>query len=152
MTAKTAHGEHATSPYVIVKMHTDAGLTGLGEATVSALWSGETQGTVLALIREYLAPALVGRDPRDITAIRRTMDFLVKLNPFTKSALEMACWDLAGKSAGLPVWQLLGGRVRDRVLRLRGMLLPLCSPANPYWFPVGALLTCQPPRDSPPPP
>lgn len=115
MTAKTAHGEHATSPYVIVKMHTDQGLTGLGEATVSALWSGETQGTVLALIREYLAPALLGRDPRDITAIRRTMDFLVKLNPFTKSALEMACWDLAGKSAGLPVWQLLGGKVRDRV-------------------------------------
>ncbi|MFM7869496.1 MAG: mandelate racemase/muconate lactonizing protein, partial [Planctomycetaceae bacterium] len=98
MTAKTAHGEHATSPYVIVKVHTDQGLIGLGEATVSALWSGETQGTVLALIREYLAPALLGRDPRDMTSIRRTMDFLVKLNPFTKSAIEMACWDLAGKS------------------------------------------------------
>ncbi|MEN9557574.1 MAG: hypothetical protein RLZZ232_3860 [Planctomycetota bacterium] len=115
MTAKTAHGEHATSPYVIVKVETDSGLIGLGEATVSALWSGETQGTVLALIREYLAPALIGHDPRDITAIRRVMDFLVKLNPFTKSALEMAMWDLAGKSAGLPVYQLLGGKARDRV-------------------------------------
>lgn len=115
MTARTAHGEHVTSPYVIVKVHTDQGLIGLGEATVSALWSGETQGTVLSLIREYLAPALIGRDPRDITAIRRTMDFLVKLNPFTKSALEMAMWDLAGKAAGLPVYQLLGGKVKDRI-------------------------------------
>lgn len=115
MTAKTAHGEHATSPYVIVRVETDSGLIGLGEATVSALWSGETQGTVLTLIREYLAPALIGHDPRDITAIRRVMDFLVKLNPFTKSALEMALWDLAGKSAGLPVYQLLGGKARNLI-------------------------------------
>lgn len=115
LTAKTAHGEHATSPYVIVRVHTDAGITGLGEATVSALWSGETQGTVLTLIREYLAPAVIGRDPRDITSIRRTLDFLVKQNPFTKATLEMACWDIAGKAAGVPVWRLLGGRVRDKV-------------------------------------
>jgi muconate cycloisomerase len=115
LTAKTAHGEHATSPYVIVRMHTDAGITGLGEATVSALWSGETQGTVLTLIREYLAPALIGRDPRDITSVRRTMDFLVKQNPFTKATLEMACWDIAGKAVNAPVWRLLGGRVRDKV-------------------------------------
>lgn len=100
MTAKTAHGEHATSPYVIVKVHTDQGLIGLGEATVSALWSGETQGTVLALIREYLAPALLGRDPRDITSIRRTMDFLVKLNPFTKSCLRWRAGIWRGSRSG----------------------------------------------------
>src|SRR6476620_11153697 len=100
MTAKTAHGEHVTSPYVIVKVHTDAGLVGLGEATISGLWSGETQA---------------GKDPRDITAARRAMDFVIKLNPFTKAAVEMALWDIAGKAVGLPVYQLLGGKVRDRV-------------------------------------
>ena len=42
MTTKTAHGEHVTSDYVIVRVHTDEGLVGLGEATVSALWTGET--------------------------------------------------------------------------------------------------------------
>ena len=115
MTAKTAHGEHATSPYVIVRVHTDEGLTGLGEATVSALWSGETQGTVMALLREYIGPVLLGRDPRDITAIRRAMEFVVKLNPFTRAAVEMAMWDIAGKAVGLPVYQLLGGKARDRV-------------------------------------
>ncbi|MFO0801727.1 MAG: mandelate racemase/muconate lactonizing enzyme family protein [Gemmataceae bacterium] len=115
LTAKTAHGEHAVSPYVLVKIHTDAGITGLGEATISGLWSGETQAGTVAAIAEYIAPQLLGMDPRDITACRRAMDFIIKLNPFTKSAAEMALWDIAGKSAGLPVYQLLGGKVRDRV-------------------------------------
>lgn len=115
LTAKTAHGEHVVSPYVIVKVHTDAGLVGLGEATISGLWSGETQAGCVAAITEYIAPQLVGRDPRDITAARRAMDFIIKLNPFTKAAVEMALWDIAGKAVALPVYQLLGGKVRDRV-------------------------------------
>jgi muconate cycloisomerase len=115
MTAKTAHGEHAVSPYVIVKVHTDVGLVGLGEATISGLWSGETQAGSVAAIRNFISPVLVETDPRDITAARRAMDFMIKLNPFTKAAVEMALWDIAGKSAGLPVYQLLGGKVRDRV-------------------------------------
>lgn len=115
LTAKTAHGEHATSPYVIVKMHTDQGITGLGEATISGLWSGETQSGTVSAIRDYIAPSLIGKDPRDIQSIRKSMDFVIKLNPFTKSAVEMAAWDIFGKSVGLPVYQLLGGKVRDRV-------------------------------------
>jgi muconate cycloisomerase len=115
MTAKTAHGEHATSPYVMVKVHTDAGLVGLGEATISGLWSGETQAGTVAAITDYIAPVLVGTDPRDITAARRAMDFMIKLNPFTKAAVEMALWDIAGKAVGLPVYRLLGGKLRDRV-------------------------------------
>jgi muconate cycloisomerase len=115
MTAKTAHGEHATSPYVLVKVHTDAGHVGLGEATISGLWSGETQAGTVAAINDYIAPQLVGKDPRDITAARRAMDFVIKLNPFTKAAVEMALWDVAGKAAGVPVYRLLGGKVRDRV-------------------------------------
>ncbi len=115
MTAKTAHGEHATSAYVVVKVHTDDGLVGLGEATISGLWSGETQAGAFSVIRDYLAPQLVGTDPRNITAARRAMDFIIKLNPFTKAAVEMALWDIAGKAVGLPVYQLLGGKVRDKV-------------------------------------
>ena len=115
LTAKTAHGEHAVSPYVIVKVHTDAGIVGLGEATISGLWSGETQAGTVAAIAEYIAPQLIGTDPRNITAARRAMDFVIKLNPFTKAAVEMALWDIAGKAVGLPVYQLLGGKVRDRV-------------------------------------
>jgi L-alanine-DL-glutamate epimerase-like enolase superfamily enzyme len=115
MTTKTAHGDHHTSDYVVVKVHTDEGLVGLGEATVSALWSGETSSGTVAAIRDLLGPALIGKDPTQITEIRGLMDFLIKLNPFTKAAIEMALWDLAGKAAGLPVYQLLGGKVRDRI-------------------------------------
>jgi muconate cycloisomerase len=115
LTAKTAHGEHATSLFVLVKVHTDQGIVGLGEATISALWSGETQGGTVAAIRDFIAPVLVGKDPRDITAARRAMDFMIKLNPFTKAAVEMALWDIAGKAVGQPVWRLLGGKCRDRV-------------------------------------
>jgi muconate cycloisomerase len=115
LTAKTAHGEHAVSPYVIVRVHTDDGLVGLGEATISGLWSGETQAGTVAAITDYIAPHLVGKDPRNIAAARRAMDFVIKLNPFTKAAVEMALWDIAGKAVGLPVYQLLGGKVRDRV-------------------------------------
>jgi muconate cycloisomerase len=62
-----------------------------------------------------LAPALVGRDPTNITAARAVMDRELKLNPFTKAAVEMALWDLAGKAAGMPVYRLLGGKARDCV-------------------------------------
>jgi len=115
LSAKTAHGEHATSLFVIVRVHTDQGLVGLGEATISALWSGETQAGTVAAINDYIAPILVGKDPRDITAARRAMDHQITLNPFTKAAVEMALWDIAGKAAGVSVYQLLGGKVRDRV-------------------------------------
>lgn len=111
----TAHGEHRVSPYVIVRVHTDQGLVGLGEATVSPRWSGETSAGCVAALREFIEPALVGRDPRQITQLRRTMDVVLKRNPFTKAAVEMALWDLVGKAAGMPVWQLLGGKVRDEI-------------------------------------
>jgi muconate cycloisomerase len=113
MVTKTAHGDHHTSDYVIVRLHTDAGLVGLGEATVSALWSGETSTSCAAALRDLIGPALAGADPFAITAIRKRMDFLIKLNPFTKAAVEMALWDIAGKVLAVPVYQLLGGKVRD---------------------------------------
>jgi muconate cycloisomerase len=115
LTTRTAHGPHSVSQYVIVRVHTDAGLIGLGEATVSAIWSGETERGTIAAIEQWIAPALIGKDPREINALRMRMDEAIKFNPFTKAAVEMALWDLAGKAAGVPVYQLLGGKVRDRI-------------------------------------
>ncbi len=115
MGTRTAHGDHITSNYVIVKVHTDQGIVGLGEATCSALWSGETAASTHAAITNLLAPGLIGKDPTNITACRRVMDFLIKLNPFTKSAIEMALWDISGKAAGVPVYTMLGGKLRDEI-------------------------------------
>lgn len=115
LTTKTAHGEHIDSPYVIVRVHTDEGLVGLGEATLAPRWSGETSPGCVAAIRDLIAPALTGADPMQINVLRARMDRLISLNPFTKAAVEMALYDLAGKAAGVPVYHLLGGKVRDAI-------------------------------------
>ena len=69
LTTKTAHGEHIDSPYVIVRIHTDTDLVGLGEATVAPRWSGETSRGCVAAIEELIAPALIGADPTQINAL-----------------------------------------------------------------------------------
>ena len=113
LTTKTAHGEHIDSPYVIVRVHTDEGLIGLGEAALSPRWSGETSPGCVAAIRQILDPALRGANPQDVNACLERINRAIKQNPFTKAAVEMALWDLAGKAAGLPVYRLLGGKLRE---------------------------------------
>lgn len=115
LTTRTAHGDHVTSDYVIVKIHTDTEHIGLGEGTVAARWSGETSHSCVAAIDDLLAPALRNADPTEIAKLRAVMDRELKLNPFTKAAIEMALWDLAGKSAGVPVYKLLGGKLHDTI-------------------------------------
>ena len=51
------------------------------------------------MLADLIGPALMGTDPTQISALRKLMDFLTKLNPFTKAAVEMALWDIAGKAA-----------------------------------------------------
>jgi muconate cycloisomerase len=113
MTTKTAHGEHVVTEIAIIRVHTDDGLVGLGEATVAARWTGETSQSCVAAIEQIIGPALVGADPLNINVARQTLDTVLKQNPFTKSGVEMALWDLLGKATGKPVYQLLGGKVRD---------------------------------------
>lgn len=113
LTTKTSHGEHVVSPYVILRVHTDVGLVGLGEATLAPRWSGETSPGCVAVIEGLIAPALIGEDPRDIPLLCRKMDSVIKHNPFTKAAVEMALWDLKGKEAEQPVYELLGGKTRQ---------------------------------------
>lgn len=115
----TSLGVHNLSDYVLVRLLTDAGIEGAGEATVSALWSGETVWSCRAVIEKIFAPVLVGCEVSDIAEIARRMDFACKHNWFAKSAVEMACWDAWGKAEGKPVYDLLGGAQRDRSFRCR---------------------------------
>lgn len=101
-------GAHAVSRYVFVAIDTDAGLTGWGEATVVPLWSGETQGGAEALIRDYFAPVLAGRDPMEYPVLIGEMDKIID-NPFTKAAMEMALLDIVGQARQIPIYDLLGG-------------------------------------------
>ena len=115
----SALGQHTVSNYVIVRVATDAGIDGVGEATVMPRWSGETVWGTTALIENVFAPLLIGCDPFDVEAIDSLMDKAAANNWFAKSAIEMACWDIQGKDAGKPVYELLGGAVRPLAIRCR---------------------------------
>lgn len=112
---KGARGSHTTSPFLLVKVHTDEGLTGLGEVSSTPGWSGEDQVTAAHVVATYIEPYLVGQDPTEITRLSREMSRVVAGNTFTKAGIEIALWDLLGKAAGLPLYRLLGGKVREFV-------------------------------------
>src|SRR5206468_2566670 len=101
-------GSHTTSPFLLVKIHTDDGLIGLGEVSCTARWSGEDQFTAKHFIDEYFSPMLAGEDPTNIDRLNTKFTAPVAGNQFTKSGIEMALWDLLGKSRGVGVYQLLG--------------------------------------------
>lgn len=115
----SALGRHDESQFVLIKLLTDDGLEGAGEATATVRWSGETVWGVQALIDRVLAPLVCGLelDPakslESIAAIDRKIDAAVQHNWFAKSAIEMACWDVLGKASGKPVYELLGGACRS---------------------------------------
>jgi mannonate dehydratase len=101
---------------VIVRIDTsDDGLYGLGCATFT-----QRAAAVVATVEEHFAPLLIGRNPADITEIVRSLHFsgYWRSGPVVNNALsgvDMALWDIAGKRAGVPVYELLGGRVRGDV-------------------------------------
>ncbi len=101
--------------WVFVKVETDQpGLYGWGEATLE--W--KTRGVVGSI--EDFEPIVAGRDPRNVTQIVELLNKaafwpLGVIGLTALSAIEQACWDIMGKDQGKPVWQLLGGKVRDRV-------------------------------------
>lgn len=115
----SALGRHEVSEYLLLRVETDAGLTGVGEATVIPRWSGETVWSAQAIVDRVFAPRLQGVDPFDIQTLNRILDQAAQGNWFAKSALEMACWDIQGLAQNKAVYELLGGPVRDRTIRCR---------------------------------
>src|SRR6187431_1444161 len=106
---------HSVSPFLLVKIHTDEGIVGLGEASCTPRWSGEDQVTAAHFINHYLAPTLVGENPIEVEQLAGKFRLAFARNFFTKSAIEMALWDIAGKASNKPVCELLGGKVREFV-------------------------------------
>ena len=111
-------GSHSVSPFLLVKVHADNGLVGIGEVSCTPRWSGEDQVSAAHFINSYFAPLLVGESLTEVADIQRLTEkyeFPVAGNHFTKAGLEMALWDLLGKALKKPVYELLGGKVRDFV-------------------------------------
>ena len=106
-------GNELTGQHTLVRLTTDSGITGLGQ---SACW-GYPQG--VAGVLDELTPLLIGADPFRIEHLwhlaYRARPFRSNLLSAAVSAIDLALWDIKGKALELPVWELLGGRTRDRV-------------------------------------
>jgi len=107
----------AYGPCDLVRVETDEGITGIGEACPAFEFTGDTLWSVQDVIGEYLGPSVIGSDPFDVEAINHVWErelFTVG-NQAARAAVEMALWDLQGKALGRPLCDLIGGRSRDGV-------------------------------------
>ncbi len=105
----------------IVGVETACGLVGYGEVCPLGPFylSAYAKGVRCGL--GELAPHLIGLDPRDVAVVNQRMDQALKGHPYVKSGIDIACWDILGKSTGLPVCTLLGGRFGDSVRLYRAI-------------------------------
>lgn len=116
------HGSYAMSEgrvvaelsSTVVRLTTDDGLSGWGEACPlgTTYLPAHAEGARAAL-RE-MTPALLGADPREISLVRQRMDRALRGHDYAKSPVDIACWDLLGKATGCSVATLLGGRQQER--------------------------------------
>jgi L-alanine-DL-glutamate epimerase-like enolase superfamily enzyme len=105
----------------VVRVETDAGIAGHGEVCpLGPVYLPAYARGVRAGLEE-LAPQLLGSDPTQLEKLNRRMDYLLKGHPYVKSAVDMACWDILGQAAGMPVCDLLGGRYGDDFVLYRAI-------------------------------
>jgi L-alanine-DL-glutamate epimerase-like enolase superfamily enzyme len=102
--------------FCLVRVDTDAGITGWGEA-----FSYSCRRAVVAAVRDMIAPLAVGRDATDIAGLHAEIQKRLHIfgrfgiTAFALSGLDIALWDIAGKAAGKPLHDLLGGARRERL-------------------------------------
>ena len=95
-----------------VKIETDAGITGWGEGTPWGHTYVPAHGPGIRAGIETMASFVLGLDPRRVLDVERAMDLALPGHLYSKSPIDMACWDIAGKAAGLPIADLMGGGSR----------------------------------------
>ncbi len=99
----------------VVAVETDTGVMGWGECCpLGPVYLPSYAAGVRAGLAE-LAPQLIGENPLELTKLNRTMDAKLKGHPYVKSPIDVACWDILGQVAGLPICSLLGGRYGEDV-------------------------------------
>ncbi len=98
------------SSHIVLRLHTDEGLNGIAECP--AVFE---HGVTMTVISDHLGPAVIGMDPRQPDLLHQKMDRILAGHNMAKYAIEVACYDVAGKAAGLPICALLGGQHRDAV-------------------------------------
>lgn len=110
-----ARGSHDRSDFLLVRVVTSEGVTGLGEVSATLTWSGEDSTTAQHVISTVIAPTLVGQPLTSIAALEGRIDKVLAGNLFTKAGISMALWDALARTIGVPLAALLGGPIRSSV-------------------------------------
>ncbi|MGE5538585.1 MAG: mandelate racemase/muconate lactonizing enzyme family protein [Gemmatimonas sp.] len=122
-------GNWATQPILLVRVDTDAGITGWGEAFGHA-----SSPVTMTAVSRIVADLAVGREADDIAGVMRDLtrrtQSMARSGPvqFALSGLDIALWDIAGKAAGKPVWQLLGAPRAPRAITAYASLFRIGTP------------------------
>ena len=106
---KTALRTVETLDDVAVRVIADDGTVGYGEAPPTAVITGDTTGSILCAIQDYIRPALVGMELDDLDAVMKRLNGCLVHNTSPKAAVDMALYDLWAKGKGQPLYRLLGG-------------------------------------------
>ena len=107
------YGVFSTATPVVVTIFTDEGFVGYGECDPWPLFTGDSSDVSTLILQKHLAPMLIGADPTNINEIHRRMNAIIRGQHLTKSAIDMACYDILGKSTNMPIHKILGGKRRD---------------------------------------
>ncbi len=102
-------GEGMPFEFILARAHTDDGISGVGECPPLPPLSPENQVVVTEMIKRWIAPNIMGMDPFDLEGIWEKMDYWAPTYPMAKAAIDMALWDIMGRSLNVPVYKLLGG-------------------------------------------
>ena len=111
---KTAERTAYSISNIVVRITSDTGETGFGEAPPTAVITGDTKGSIRCAVEEFIAPALIGMEIQDIDGISRKLRQAVVHNSSPRAAVDMAVYDLWAKSLNRPLYELLGGHA-DRI-------------------------------------
>ncbi len=103
-----ATGRMTAQSHVLVRIMTDEGVEGVAEAIPRENIYGETQSGMVHVINDHLGPLIAGLDPFDLEKIHEKMDF-IKSNLAAKGGIDVALWDIIGKTCDKPLHKLLGG-------------------------------------------
>ena len=110
---KTALRTVHSAEDIIVKVMADSGEVGFGNAPPTAVITGDSQDSIIAAIRDTLAPKLVGMEVDNLEGVMTALDSGMLHNCSAKAALDIAVYDLFGKRYGLPLYKLFGGYCRS---------------------------------------